>query len=257
MGISGRRLSGVLLAAAIALPAVGPAVAQDSSAQSGFDPREPCAKVLERDDVLGKVMLASWVYGYLAAAQGAQRPVDTANIRVMLRNISKACATNGERSVLSLVQASRPAPASQPGSQANARAMLERFLAPDADIAALSQALFPTEADVRALYRDPLASTIVRDLLPRFKPGVRFSPKPGQDSLIVVHATTDQLIDGDAVLRDFPGGYKEVLSYMNRGIPIVRFKFVENGKTTGLAFDGLVFVNGRWVLIPKPWRYLD
>jgi hypothetical protein len=24
----------------------------------------------------------------------------------------------------------------------------------------------------------------------------------------------------------------------------------------GMAFDGLVHVNGRWVLMPKPWRAL-
>jgi len=29
------------------------------------------------------------------------------------------------------------------------------------------------------------------------------------------------------------------------------------GKTTGLAFDGLIYVNNRWVLMPKPWRALN
>jgi len=44
---------------------------------------------------------------------------------------------------------------------------------------------------------------------------------------------------------------------MKPGIPIVRFKFVEKGETSGLAFDGLVYVDGRWTLLPKPWRSLD
>ena len=33
--------------------------------------------------------------------------------------------------------------------------------------------------------------------------------------------------------------------------------FVEPGESLGLAFDGLIFVNGRWVLMPKPWRVLE
>jgi hypothetical protein len=57
-------------------------------------------------------------------------------------------------------------------------------------------------------------------------------------------------------LNEFPGGYKDVLAHMKPGIPIVRFKFVEPGKRLGMAFDGLVHVNGRWVLMPRPWRAL-
>ena len=38
------------------------------------------------------------------------------------------------------------------------------------------------------------------------------------------------------------------------GHTIYRFKFVQPGKNIGMAFDGLVKVNGRWVIFPKPWR---
>jgi len=31
---------------------------------------------------------------------------------------------------------------------------------------------------------------------------------------------------------------------------------VKQGETIGLAFDGLVYVNGHWVIMPKPWRAL-
>ena len=84
--------------------------------------------------------------------------------------------------------------------------------------------------------------------------GRALGPKPGQTNLIVVFATTDQLIDGGPALAAFPGGYKDVLTHMKRGVPIVRFKFVKPGESLGMAFDGLVHVNGRWVLMPKPWR---
>ena len=31
---------------------------------------------------------------------------------------------------------------------------------------------------------------------------------------------------------------------------------INQGETLGLAFDGLIFVNDRWVLMTKPWRSL-
>lgn len=31
---------------------------------------------------------------------------------------------------------------------------------------------------------------------------------------------------------------------------------LEPGQTLGMAFDGLVHVNGHWRLFPKPWKAL-
>jgi hypothetical protein len=39
-------------------------------------------------------------------------------------------------------------------------------------------------------------------------------------------------------------------------LKIYRFKFVEPGKDLGMAFDGLIYVNGHWRIFPKPWRAL-
>ena len=38
------------------------------------------------------------------------------------------------------------------------------------------------------------------------------------------------------------------------GLKVYRFKFVEPGEDLGMAFDGLVNVNGHWRIFPKPWR---
>jgi len=70
------------------------------------------------------------------------------------------------------------------------------------------------------------------------------------------YATTKELREGNPILREFPGGYKKVAGLMQGEYPILRFKFVEPGETMGLAFDGLIFVNDHWVLMPKPWRYV-
>jgi len=59
------------------------------------------------------------------------------------------------------------------------------------------------------------------------------------------------------VLREFPGGYKQVRDRFLVDVPIARFKFVKSGESLGMAYDGLIFVNGRWVFMPKPWQGLE
>ncbi len=270
------RLSALSAATALGLALATPGMAQTDT--KGFDPNEDCSAILGRNDTLEQVVMSAWSLGYLAATAGDVQPVTMDTVRAKLRGFMMACARDGSQSVMDMIAAGKPtsdtqpaqpaqptppAPASQtapmgePGSNMQVRMLLQKFVTPGSDILALSKALYPTEADIRALYRDPLASRLVENLLPLFSSDVAFKPKPEQDAIYLVYATTDQLIAGDPVLQAFPGGYRKVVQYLNPGIPIVRFKFVKKGETTGLAFDGLAFVNGRWVLIPKPWKFAN
>jgi hypothetical protein len=101
-----------------------------------------------------------------------------------------------------------------------------------------------------------LASSLIDAYDGLFVPGAVIRPKPGQTELLSIFTTTGALKRGDPVLAEFPGGYKDVLDYIVGDVPIARFKFVEPGEDLGLAFDGLVHVNGRWVFMPKPWNGL-
>lgn len=175
----------------------------------------------------------------------------------MLGNIIQVCATDETQSLLSIVAASKPQGQDGPGSTAEAKARLIQFLDPAADRVALTAALRPSEADIRAVYGPALADRLVSMYAAMFTPGAAIGPKPGQDEVILIRTTTASLRDGDAVLREFPGGYEQVRGYFASDVPIVCFKFVTKGQTTGLAFDGLIYVNNRWVLMPKPWRALN
>jgi len=141
-----------------------------------------------------------------------------------------------------------------PGTEAGARALLMQFLPNSkADKAAAMRSLRPTAADYRAIYKDPLAGRLEQEHRKIWDAGTVLAGKPEQTELLLVVVRTDDLIDGKPALAEFPGGYKKVVDEMKRGLPIARFKFVQPGSDTGMAFDGLVHVNGRWVLIPKPW----
>lgn len=252
-----QRMFGMVVLAGMSLGGLS-----SSALAGGFDPRQPCNEILDAADETTLAMIGAWTFGYLASKQSETRPVDLDNVGTILGNISKSCKAKGGVSLLELVGGSAKAPAEQPaemqhGSEAEARALLMRFFAPDADLEALTAALFPTEAEVHMVYKDPLASKMYEGYVAAFKPGIKFGPKPGQDELIVVYTTTAKLQRGDAALQEFPGGYKKVLQYFKTNVPIVRFKFVKSGETSGYAFDGLVYVNDHWVIMPKPWRALN
>lgn len=223
----------------------------------GFDPRADCATLLGTATEAEQVMIAAWTFGYLAANAENVRPVDTQNNAALLGNIARACQANSGASLLDVVAASsKPAApaAPAPGSEAEARALLMQYYAPGADYLALTQALLPTEAEVRAVYAEPLGSALWADLSSQIGPGTAFGPKPDHNDIIVVYTSTRALAEKRPVLGEFPGGYKDVLPYFKVDVPIVRFKFVTRGDTRGLAFDGLIYLNGRWVIMPKPWR---
>jgi hypothetical protein len=147
-----------------------------------------------------------------------------------------------------------PALSAAANLEAEGKALLQKFLDPKADRAALTWALKPTEADVKSVYSEPLGSKLAAFYSQMFKPGTAIGPKEGQTELLYVFATTGQLKAGAPVAGEFPGGYAKVTQYMAKDVPIVRFKFVKPGETAGMAFDGLIHVNGRWVFMPKPWN---
>ncbi len=143
-----------------------------------------------------------------------------------------------------------------PATPEGAHRLLSEFLKPGADHAALTARLRPAPGDYKIVYKDPLADKIAEAHAGLWASGAAIAPNDGQTELLMVFATTDQLIAGDEVMNAFPGGYQQVRQYLNPGVPIVRFKFVKPGERLGMAFDGLVYVNDRWVLMPKPWRVM-
>jgi hypothetical protein len=144
------------------------------------------------------------------------------------------------------------------GADAEARKLLEDFVKPGADVAALSKALRPTTADLAAIFEADLAAKAETAYGPAWDAGkMVIGPKPGQTEVKLSSATSEELKSGAPASKEFPGGYAKVAGKLKPGIRVYRFKFVEPGKDLGMAFDGLVNVNGHFVIVPKPWRLID
>lgn len=121
----------------------------------------------------------------------------------------------------------------------------------------ISQDMIPTEREIRAVYRDPIAKNMIKAFAQMDRGNFIIQGKERQTEVLLTVAWTDDLIDGGSAMRKFPGGYSKATKYMKRGFPIATFKFVEPGKDLGMAFNGLVHTGSRWVMLPKPWRFLN
>lgn len=70
-----------------------------------------------------------------------------------------------------------------------------------------------------------------------------------KDGLAAKEGQTEVLVS-----NELPGGYTRTANKFKPGTAIYAFKFVKPGETLGMAFDGLMRVDGAWIMIPKAWR---
>ncbi len=254
--------------------------ASSSQAQSAnidnrqFNPSAGCAKILLTQDRIELRMAGMWAFGYIARANDTTLVVTPKRIKSVIGLLTRACSKNTERKFNTLVEvlslklkekaSAKKTPSSGSGSGNvassiyldSARIVLRKFFEPNADYVALTAKLRPTDNDIRTVYAEPLASALIKRNNQLFKPGISIKPKANHQTFLVLLSTTRKLKQGHADLDKFPGGYKSVRKYFIKDVPIARFKFIKRGEKLGLAFDGLILVNRRWVLIPKPWRAL-
>ncbi|MBN1637766.1 MAG: hypothetical protein JW866_02275 [Ignavibacteriales bacterium] len=144
------------------------------------------------------------------------------------------------------------------GNGKGATEMLKRFLEPDADYRDLTEELLPNEEDYE-LYFKKEYSKVAFDRYSKMwgNKNLVIKPDTSQVEIIIDSTTTEELREwtGTAAL-EFPGGYKDITDKLQDSLVIYKFKFVQPGFNTGLSYDGLVYLNGRWVIFPKPWRVL-
>jgi hypothetical protein len=147
-----------------------------------------------------------------------------------------------------------------PGTPEGAKALLSDILISKAEALALTAQLKPTKADFEAVFTSDFVETISkyyeeRDAK-RTEPALIDPKYPTNTNLLFAQATAEELNDKARPVEDFPGGYERIAGKFKPGFIWYRWKYTEPGKTIGMAYDGLVYVNGRWVWFPKPWKSL-
>ena len=145
-----------------------------------------------------------------------------------------------------------------PGTDEGAKQLANAFLKPGADCAALSKQLRPSAADYAAVFDADFGTKVAAAWDPAWEAGkMVMAPKPGQTEVKISSATTDELKAGTGNAAELAGGWKDAAAKMKPGLKVYRCHFLEPGKTAGMSFDGLIYVNGNWRVFPKPWRALE
>jgi hypothetical protein len=121
---------------------------------------------------------------------------------------------------------------------------------------ALVRTLRPTDDELGRLVVEPLRTPARRLYAELWQHPPPLSPKPHQTEVWVRTATTEDFVAWNERAREFPGGYRALARFLVAGVIWVAWKFVAPGESSGLSFDGLAWLDGRFVWLPQLWRML-
>jgi hypothetical protein len=120
---------------------------------------------------------------------------------------------------------------------------------------ALLRSLRPQAGDYDRVFTPEAAPVARAGLEALWSGGLELDPPPGRE--VIVHAAPAGLLASDnALSRHFPPAYRAIASWLDPHRVWVTWKYVRPGETSGLAYDGLVWVDDHWAWFPKPWRVL-
>ncbi len=153
-------------------------------------------------------------------------------------------SSNLQRSVLEKLYESAYALLSQPMSDAAVSMQFVRSVAPvlsDYEKVFVAEAVATAQAHYSPLFAFP-------------RPLSRGSQ---QTELRLWIATARDLQEANDAAQFFPGGYADIAHFLKPETVWVHWKYVAPGAGSGMAYDGLVWINDRWVFFPKPFRALS
>lgn len=137
-----------------------------------------------------------------------------------------------------------------------AQKVLSPFLAVGADGKALTRALRPLPEDYSRVFREDIAERLRETYDKIWETEPVITRKPGQNVLLVSACPAEGFFVGSVMMEAFPGGYAGLGEYLVPGRVWVCWKFVAPGERLGMAWDGLVHLDERWVWFPRAWAFV-
>lgn len=143
-----------------------------------------------------------------------------------------------------------------PGTEEGLKKFMGEFIKDGgANAEKLSLLLRPTAEDFAAVFEGELAKKAEETYKEPWEKGLlALKTKPAQTEITLLAVTSEDLKAKSGKSTEFPGGWLEVAPNLKAGLTIYLVRFTEPGKERGMRFDGLVYVNERWRIFPKPWR---
>lgn len=114
--------------------------------------------------------------------------------------------------------------------------------------------LQPQESDFMRAFT-PSAATAAIDAYASAPPA-RVASADGSE-LEMALAPAGMLADDNELSRQFPSGYRSIAHLLAPQRVWARWKYMRPGEKSGMAYDGLVWLDERWVWFSKPYRALS
>lgn len=137
-----------------------------------------------------------------------------------------------------------------------ARRVLAPFLLQGADAKSITRALRPQPEDYALVFATDIAHGMrqIYDGVWETEPVI--TRKTHQNVLLASACVAEGFFPGSVMMDAFPGGYAKLADHLVDGRVWVCWKFVAPGQRLGMAWDGLVHLEERWVWFPRPWAFL-
>lgn len=136
--------------------------------------------------------------------------------------------------------------------------LLSRFLTlSPADALEATLALAPRPEDYARVFIGSAAERARAGYRELWSAPVAPLPREGQSTVLVTAATAAELQLDTERSRVFPGGYQRVAHELRPELVWLAWKYVRPGEHSGMAWDGLVWVDDHWAWFPKVWRVLS
>ena len=230
-----------------------------TSSELSFDPQDSCTLVLKQQ----KENAGIWTFGYLAGRTGSTLSIDEGQLDAMTSDIARECLQSPDATFFATVekffgfatsQAAEPAPTAD---SADPQSLLDLFSDDTIPLGDVLLTLRPTPEDVRAVFPEPMASNLLEMYEELF--GERLLNEDFPATYVVGSSTftTTRGLATHPVLEEISGGFKDVLDQFQADVPwgtvTIEFPEVEDR----IRLHGMTFVNGRWVLMMRPWRGME
>jgi len=139
-----------------------------------------------------------------------------------------------------------------------AHEMLARFVDPAtlAQRTEMTRALAPLDGDFARVFVPDAVDAAREGYATLWQSNPEIVARPGQ-----IHVLVHMVVGGEFLLKtpgtqQFPGGYEQIAKQLLPDVPWFSWKFVIPGERSGMAYDGLVSLDDRFLWLPKPWKVL-
>ena len=120
----------------------------------------------------------------------------------------------------------------------------------------LHQQLMPRPDDYQRVFRADVVAATQAAYAPIWDSGQPFLTGPESAVLTVYAAYAEDFKTANSRAEAFPGGYARLADLLIPGVIWLGLRVTAAGERSGTNFDGLVLLDDRFVMFPKPFRFV-